>query len=34
MTGDDVDALIANLYRTPQPVVEKAIRITDMTNFK
>jgi tripartite-type tricarboxylate transporter receptor subunit TctC len=34
MTGDDVDALIARLYRTPPDVVEQAIRITDMTNFK
>jgi tripartite-type tricarboxylate transporter receptor subunit TctC len=34
MTGEEVDALIASLYRTPPAVVDKAIRITDMSNFK
>jgi tripartite-type tricarboxylate transporter receptor subunit TctC len=34
MTGAEVDELIARLYETPQDVVDKAIRITDMTNFK
>ncbi|MGE5539328.1 MAG: Bug family tripartite tricarboxylate transporter substrate binding protein [Gemmatimonas sp.] len=34
MTGEEVDALIAKLYRTPPDVVAKTIRITDMSNFK
>ena len=34
MTGEQVDAMIAGLYRTPREVVERAIAITDMSNFK
>jgi tripartite-type tricarboxylate transporter receptor subunit TctC len=34
MTGAQVDDMIAGLYRTPQAVIDKAIKITDMTNFK
>jgi tripartite-type tricarboxylate transporter receptor subunit TctC len=34
MTGAEIDALIAGLYRTPRAVVERAIAITDMSTFK
>jgi tripartite-type tricarboxylate transporter receptor subunit TctC len=34
MTGQQVDEMIAEFYRTPQTVVDRAIEITDMTNFK
>jgi tripartite-type tricarboxylate transporter receptor subunit TctC len=34
MTGAEIDALIAGLYRTPRTVVERAIAITDMSSFK
>lgn len=34
MTGEQVDELIAQLYRTPKDVVDKAIKITDTSNFR
>ena len=34
MTGRQVDEMIAEFYRTPQAVIDRAIEITDMTNFK
>jgi tripartite-type tricarboxylate transporter receptor subunit TctC len=34
MTGPQVDEMIAQLYKTPQSVVDRAIEITDMSNFK
>jgi tripartite-type tricarboxylate transporter receptor subunit TctC len=34
MTGPQVDEMIAQLYKTPKDVVDRAIEITDMTNFK
>ena len=34
MTGQQVDEMIAQLYKTPQSVVDRAIEITDMSNFK
>jgi tripartite-type tricarboxylate transporter receptor subunit TctC len=34
MNGIQVDELIAELYRTPKPVLDKALAITDMSTFK
>jgi tripartite-type tricarboxylate transporter receptor subunit TctC len=34
MTGAQIDDMIAGFYRTPKDVVDKAIAITDMSNFR